>query len=1323
MQRTPIFDQKLLADIQALSANIKQAIATPSNEPVKINKLEKAINNLLEKINLLRQGNTLGMPLDILANFAFDCSRYYHFQLTQLFESIKFNYKNIDPESKNGGPLPNARLTMHSSQAFYFNPNLFGSTNNGLQQRLQFALNVTRNLFEVTTKTNFSQKQLNDLENKCNKFVNLIADIADTPEENPGLNPPVDKLPQLQNTSGNARLLEIERRWKEIKEEIPKLVALFNKVKRDLEDPFLTDELQEMQAKKRKYKIQIQNLKAENERLIEEHLTIRQTRQLIETKDPILPLTAEEKEAEAKELADHIARGKPQLRPNLSRKALKKLALGFYREKEVAKLESESPFQVSAEILFQTSVKALIALDPTPEKEHSKALEKLLTRLDEIENELSIHLQKLEEIETNFTLTDNIRALQTAIQKLEKEERTLTKKEYRKHKKAILAALTLEQLEIIAEDAFRTRFRADDQLDPNPIEDTENEFDLAVKQWWEENIELNIPWSNQMLPPYPWFKNSLLRLKLATEDNDNLILTPKEKSARVQPRLGRVTRKSAKKSKDNSDFQQRKRKSKDDSSDSESESQLRKPRQAKPKLVPAVVSLKPKSKKSSKKRSRVEDELPNQPAVMAKEPALKKAKTTPSVASAPATRAVEEKKDLGALQFEFSKYQAEKIAFTNEKDSKKPRKKANESHLNICSQDEYKTFMLNILNPKKAKDVIDKLKEPHKQIFANVPSADSIDFKGLNPLKNSIGWGFTPLCVAAINPACPQEVIDFLLEKGADYNYVINYSKQLLNGCSILMLACLFNNERMVDTLLKKSVNLHFVNSRKGQYQNWTAFECAVSSGNIEIVRRLLNFHALMDTKEGPHIWESALENAPVGSREAIRALINRYYEERDLFLASDAQAKVIATSAVASMDMQEDKDAAQTDDQNKASLYSASGAGAGAGAGSVDDVFPNPRNTLSENDNSSDSEYEDPAPRSKTKPVAMKQSIVDLTNSASDSDEKDSKAARKSLLKSRRRQHFSRSPSRAIDAPRAGLMYGSPKTAPRSFSPKRSTSGDSDSGRGPTGLGLFESGLVSGFSKVDQHGLNPFEDNQIKLAISESLGQASEASPSYPNPFSQSGAGAGSSLSLGQTRPLQAGYNYPQNGSYSYTGGNSQASAQSAAGAGAGAGAGSGSGQTYYSQPYQMYNPNSLYPGAPGAAYLTYSYQQSVGYMSAPLPASAQPGASVGGGSSLTIGQRLAQAAATPSIPSMGAGFNGFAGQTPALQADQPLQQQGPAFVLRHPLPEGFAYPPLAGAAPQFDPRLFGRGSQSAGIASLQTPGNGIAPMDDELDPFQKRA
>lgn len=105
-----------------------------------------------------------------------------------------------------------------------------------------------------------------------------------------------------------------------------------------------------------------------------------------------------------------------------------------------------------------------------------------------------------------------------------------------------------------------------------------------------------------------------------------------------------------------------------------------------------------------------------------------------------------------------------------------------------------------------------------------------------------------------------QEVAQFLIEKGADLNYISN------NGTALM--ACVFKSEfQLADELIKKSVNLDLTDSN-----GITALMLAVQFKNVEMVNKLLNAGANKQLKCKQN--KTAFEYAVFSNNEEIINLL-----------------------------------------------------------------------------------------------------------------------------------------------------------------------------------------------------------------------------------------------------------------------------------------------------------------------------------------------------------------------------------------------------------------------------------------------------------------
>ena len=95
---------------------------------------------------------------------------------------------------------------------------------------------------------------------------------------------------------------------------------------------------------------------------------------------------------------------------------------------------------------------------------------------------------------------------------------------------------------------------------------------------------------------------------------------------------------------------------------------------------------------------------------------------------------------------------------------------------------------------------------------------------------NEENEGGESVLVQAIRKKCDDEIIDLLLEKGADLHDFDN------EGVSILDFAVMYNNVRIVDLLLGEGIDVNKTQRRS----RFTPLMGAVCYGRLEIAKKLL---------------------------------------------------------------------------------------------------------------------------------------------------------------------------------------------------------------------------------------------------------------------------------------------------------------------------------------------------------------------------------------------------------------------------------------------------------------------------------------------------
>ncbi|MFD2892855.1 ankyrin repeat domain-containing protein [Flavobacterium chuncheonense] len=134
-----------------------------------------------------------------------------------------------------------------------------------------------------------------------------------------------------------------------------------------------------------------------------------------------------------------------------------------------------------------------------------------------------------------------------------------------------------------------------------------------------------------------------------------------------------------------------------------------------------------------------------------------------------------------------------------------------------------------------------------------------IFFKQDNSVVNALNnHGFSPLILACYSSNL--EIIDFLLENGADLNYVSQEG-------TALMAVTVKGNIQLVDLLLQKGANPNLTNAN-----GITALMYAVQFNNSEIVKKLLDNGA--DKNILTDSGKSAFEYAVLANNEQIINLL-----------------------------------------------------------------------------------------------------------------------------------------------------------------------------------------------------------------------------------------------------------------------------------------------------------------------------------------------------------------------------------------------------------------------------------------------------------------
>jgi ankyrin repeat protein len=105
--------------------------------------------------------------------------------------------------------------------------------------------------------------------------------------------------------------------------------------------------------------------------------------------------------------------------------------------------------------------------------------------------------------------------------------------------------------------------------------------------------------------------------------------------------------------------------------------------------------------------------------------------------------------------------------------------------------------------------------------------------------QTSTSVGGTVLCFAAggNNPA----VVDYLIAKGADVN------GKSRNGMTPLIYACAHNNTNLASLLISKGADVNLPGQLNDQGHSWTPLMTAANSGDVEIIKLLLNAGARLE--------------------------------------------------------------------------------------------------------------------------------------------------------------------------------------------------------------------------------------------------------------------------------------------------------------------------------------------------------------------------------------------------------------------------------------------------------------------------------------------
>jgi ankyrin repeat protein len=132
-------------------------------------------------------------------------------------------------------------------------------------------------------------------------------------------------------------------------------------------------------------------------------------------------------------------------------------------------------------------------------------------------------------------------------------------------------------------------------------------------------------------------------------------------------------------------------------------------------------------------------------------------------------------------------------------------------------------------------------------------------FEKNNSIVNSIDANGSSMLILSCYRG-NQEVAQFLIENGANLNYVSN------NGTALM--ACVFKSEfQLVDELIRKRVNLDLTD-----VNGLTALMLAVQFKNIEMVKKLLNAKANKELKCKQN--KTAFEYAVFSNNEEIINLL-----------------------------------------------------------------------------------------------------------------------------------------------------------------------------------------------------------------------------------------------------------------------------------------------------------------------------------------------------------------------------------------------------------------------------------------------------------------
>jgi ankyrin repeat protein len=148
------------------------------------------------------------------------------------------------------------------------------------------------------------------------------------------------------------------------------------------------------------------------------------------------------------------------------------------------------------------------------------------------------------------------------------------------------------------------------------------------------------------------------------------------------------------------------------------------------------------------------------------------------------------------------------------------------------------------------------------------------------------GYGFTPLhLMAASSSDCAAEV-QYLIDCGIDINCTWEFrdnmdSTEPFDGVTPLMTAALFENNNVVNVLLKNGAEVSLQDSGKGTALHWACIGIEVSTGKASIAKMLLDYGADIESRDK---WG----NAPL-----FLAALNHQTAIVDLLIASGANQEV----------------------------------------------------------------------------------------------------------------------------------------------------------------------------------------------------------------------------------------------------------------------------------------------------------------------------------------------------------------------------------------------------------------------------------------------